>query len=282
MAANLGLTGIYSLNMGYQLACTTGTAPDGDGPPLMRRVLDWGFPGLGKGVEIVWQRGSAGDFHNISWPGAAGVLTAAAAGRFCAAINQAPLYRRTQSRFMLGLDFALNLRQTLARETGWPPDHLLRNVFEDCVDYRAAVDRLSKEPLARPAVFSIVGMHAGETAVIERTEREFRIFGGSTATANAWQKPDADWEPRAVGADPRENNRARVALMQAANAKGRRGFDEWVRPPILNRMTRLAVEMSARPGDLMVQGYEPDWKAKTAHPATLIFDLSREVSQQAA
>ena len=75
-------------------ACTA-LARDDDAPWLVR-TLDWPFPGLGRHVEIALMRGAAGDFYNVTWPGFVGVLTAMAPGRFAAAVNQAPLRRRTQ------------------------------------------------------------------------------------------------------------------------------------------------------------------------------------------
>ena len=42
-------------------------------------------------------QGPAGEFFNITWPGFVGALTAMAPWRFAAAINQAPLWRRTRA-----------------------------------------------------------------------------------------------------------------------------------------------------------------------------------------
>jgi len=87
----------------YLFACTTSAAPGPNGAPLLRRSLDWPFDGLGRCVEIAWQSGPAGDFYNVTWPGAVGVLSAMAPGRFCAVINQAPMRRRT--RGLIGLPY---------------------------------------------------------------------------------------------------------------------------------------------------------------------------------
>jgi hypothetical protein len=57
------------------------------------RLLDWGFPKLGENLVVAHQSGPAGDFHNITWPGIAGIYQAVARGRFAAAINQAPMRR---------------------------------------------------------------------------------------------------------------------------------------------------------------------------------------------
>ena len=64
--------------------------------PVLRRTLDWPFPGPGQaGRGDPPAAAPAGDFLNVTWPGFAGVLTAVAPGRFAASINQAPMRRRT-------------------------------------------------------------------------------------------------------------------------------------------------------------------------------------------
>jgi hypothetical protein len=55
------------------------------------RVLDWRQPGLGRALIVVRQRGAAGDFANLTWPGFVGVVTAMAPGRFAVALNQPPM-----------------------------------------------------------------------------------------------------------------------------------------------------------------------------------------------
>src|SRR5215831_10885455 len=95
IAVALGFPGIWFLNGTYQWGCTA-VARDEDGVPWLARTLDWPFPGLGRHIEIARMRGPAGEFVNLTWPGYAGALTALAPGRFAAAINQAPLWRRTR------------------------------------------------------------------------------------------------------------------------------------------------------------------------------------------
>ena len=131
--------------------------------PVLRRTLDWPFPGLGRLVEVTRQRGAAGDFLNVTWPGFAGVLTAVAPGRFAASINQAPMRRRTSS----GLAAVARLRAErprglLAPAAGRRPSICLRIAFETCARRStrpAAVSRrrrlrgrcCSSSPAARPA-----------------------------------------------------------------------------------------------------------------------------------
>ena len=95
IAATLGYSGIWFLNGCYQWGCTA-LAREQAGAPWLARTLDWPFPGLGRYLEIARMQGPAGMFDNVGWPGYVGALTASAPGRFAAAINQAPLRRRTR------------------------------------------------------------------------------------------------------------------------------------------------------------------------------------------
>jgi hypothetical protein len=203
------------------------------------RSLDWPFQGLGKGVEVAWQSGPAGEFFNVAWPGAVGVLTAMAPSRFAAVINQAPMRRRTRNFLGLPYDFVVNLMTALNREDGWPPDHLLRLAFETCANFEEAIALLAREPLARPAVFTVTGAETGEMAIVERTEREARVLRGPVIVANDWQKPRFGWNAR-MGF---ENNEARKAALRDVRP-GKPAF-RWAVPPVLNKTTRLVVEMSA-------------------------------------
>jgi hypothetical protein len=249
----LGFPGAMTLNMSYLFACTTQAYEGPDGLPRIRRTLDWPFKGLGEAVEMAWQSGPAGDFYNATWPGAVGVLSAMAPGRFCAVINQAPMLRRTRGKLGFAVDAAINLRNALASEGGWPPDHLLRYAFETCETFEDAVALIAREPLARPTLFTLAGVKRGEIALIERTEREARIYRGPVIVANDWQESQPGWRARMS----QENNDARVALMQTIASDAPRF--SWVTEPVLNRLTRLAVEMSSTgAGDFVARGYECD------------------------
>lgn len=251
VASILGFPGAVTLNMSYLFACTSQAYAGPDGLPRIRRTLDWPFHGLGKAVEMAWQSGPAGDFYNATWPGAVGVLTAMAPGRFCAVINQAPMKRRTSGGFGFAIDAALNLRQALSSEGGWPPDHLLRYAFETCESFHDAVELIAREPLARPTLFTLAGAEPGELALVERTEFEARIYWGPVIVANDWQEAQPGWQARMS----LENNVARTLAMQAVAPDAPR-FD-WVKTPVLNRLTRLAVEMSAAgAGNFLARGYE--------------------------
>src|SRR4051794_15912090 len=101
-----GHPGVWFVNASYEWGCTTRI--DVEPRPSLRRTLDWPFPGLGRYVEVALQDGGAGPYASLTWPGAVGVLTAVSRGRFAAAINQAPLYRRTKPIALLPTEFLLN------------------------------------------------------------------------------------------------------------------------------------------------------------------------------
>ena len=264
----LGFPGALTLNMSYLFACTTSAAVGPNGAPLLRRSLDWPFSGLGRGVEIAWQSGPAGEFYNVTWPGAVGVLTAMAPGRFCAVINQAPMRRRTRGLVGLPYDAAINLGNALLREDGWPPDHLLRRAFEICETFEQAVELLSREPLARPALFTLTGVNPHEMAVIERTERLASVIRGDVTVANDWQTPRKGW----IGRMGLENNEARKAAIRDFRPGG--PAFRWAVPPVLNPTTRLVVEMSAvGNGSLHARGYEAASLRSLPIPATRDFSL---------
>src|SRR6185503_2298609 len=103
IATELDGPGIWFLNGCYQWGCTS-LAREQSGAPWLARTLDWPFPGLGRHLEVARMRGPAGDFENVTWPGYVGALTASAPGRFAAAINQAPLWRRTRHPWLRPCD----------------------------------------------------------------------------------------------------------------------------------------------------------------------------------
>ena len=197
------------------------------------------------------RRARLGIIYNATWPGAVGVLSAMAPGRFCAVINQAPMKRRTQGKLGFPYDAAINLRNALASEGDWPPDHLLRYAFETCETFEEAVELIASAPLARPTLFTLAGVKRGEMALIERTEREARVLRGPVIVVNDWQEPQQGWQARMSY----ENNESRKTAMRAVASDAPRF--SWVREPVLNRLTRLAVEMcSVGVGDFVARGYE--------------------------
>jgi len=279
IAAELGLPGIWFLNGCYQWGCTA-LAREQDDAPWLVRTLDWPFPGLGRHLEVARMRGNAGDFDNVTWPGYVGVLTASAPRRFAACINQAPMWRRTRRPWLRPYDIVLNAWQTW-RIRSIPPDHLLRQVFETCKTFGEAKHRLETTPIARPAIYILVGCYSGERCVIERTQDGFASRDHDTGAANDWLRSRPPWEAR-VGSEvtftrtfgeAAENSRTRLEHL-AAWPSFFAGEFGWVSPPVLNSETRLAVEMCPAIGMLRAIGYEQAKGRELPEPVTLTCEIA--------
>src|SRR5438477_1296959 len=280
IADKLGFSGIWFLNGSYQWGCTALARDEGESPWLAR-TLDWPFPGLGRHLEIARMQGPAGLFDNVTWPGFVGTLTASAPGRFAAAINQAPMWRRTRHPWLRPYDMAINaLRTWRVRFT--PPDHLLREVFETCKDFGAARQRLETTPVARPVIYTLVGCERGERCVIERTEEACATRDHDTAVGNDWLQSREPWEARMPSdvlltrSYEEAANRSRARRDQLAAWPGQFARDNfaWVTPPVLNRLTRVAVEMCPAKGLLRAVGYENAPGAELPAPVTLVRELA--------
>jgi hypothetical protein len=272
IAGVLDFPGVWFLNGSYEWGCTA-LARDDDAPWLVR-TLDWPFPGLGRHVEVARMAGPAGDFYNVTWPGFAGVLTGMAPGRFAAAVNQAPLWRRTQHPWLRPYDMLANAITTWSiRDI--PPNQLLRHAFETCADFAEAKHVLETTPIARPVIYTLAGSRRGERCVIERTETGHLTRTEETSAANDWLIRRDSWEARVGGdqlftAGPTEvggNSKVRREALAAWTAPFGNGF-EWVRPPVLNPFTRIAVEMCAAQGVLRVVGYEKFAEIEMPVPVT--------------
>jgi hypothetical protein len=284
ISAALGFAGIWFLNGTYQWGCTA-VARDEEDSPWLARTLDWPFHGLGRHIEMARMQGPAGEFFNVGWPGYAGVLTAAAPGRFAAAINQAPLWRCTSMRWLRPYDIAANALRTW-RIRYSPPDHLLRQVFETCRNFADARDRLQTAPLARPVIFTLAGCKAGEHCIIERTEQSFVTYSGDTAAANDWIDSRMPWEARVCSKllftcsyeeAARRSRARREALSCGSQSFARASFD-WLTPPVLNAFTRVAVEMCPAHGILRAVGYELALGGELARPVTRVTTLADDTA----
>jgi len=263
VARTLKKPGIWLLHGAYLFGCTALADETAQGPHL-RRTLDWPFPGLGRLVEVRRQRGPAGEFLNVTWPGFVGVLTAVAPARFAASINQAPMRRRWRSSMVLWLDYALNALHGLRSSGRLPPEHLLRHVFETCMSFDEARRLLETTPVARPVLFLLVGTEPGERIVIEREETSARTYRDDTVFANDWRERHPKWRPRACGdGAPVENNIRRRSALAAWSGRDANDFD-WVTAPVLNACTRLSVEMCPATGQLAVAGWEADERGSAA------------------
>lgn len=222
----------------------------------MLRTLDWPMNGLGRDVVVAYQRGDVEPYYNVTWPGFVGVLTAMAPGRFSAAINQPPMRRFSGSCWF---DWLIN-RTGAWRKSGLPPSHLLRRVFDQCRTFGEAREMLIETPLCLPAFFTLSGASADQGCVIERLEHRAAIHTTPASISNHWLGFDVP------GRDRGTDSRGRLRLMETVRDRIRDDFS-WVRSPILNDKTRLAVIANAASGTLMVQG----WEAES--PATQVFSL---------
>jgi hypothetical protein len=172
-------------------------------------------------------------------------VQAVAPGRFAAAINQPTLPRR------LGVE---SLDRLVSHGGIWrskfiQPIHLLRQVFETAPDYETARTILETTPVTTPVIFTLAGIRADETVTIERLPKQ-SVTIQDAFTANEW---------RAISPERRHHpafeNEARLNAMRTASV----GLDpefSWVRWPILNPDTRLALIANPSTGEIMARGYE--------------------------
>ena len=276
IAAIAGAAGVHLLNTSYEWGCTAlaAPAPTGDSARLLR-TLDWPYPGLGRMVEVVRQKGAAGGFWNITWPGAVGVLTAIAPGRFAAAINQAPFERRVEAFDISTIDAALNIWGVWRGDGRTPALHLLRQVFETAQDFATARVLLEQTPIANPTIYSLVGLSPNESCIIERTRTGYFTRTGVASAANAWRYGEFPGRWQEIGEngdDERRDSRERSEMIERFAGQETGDF-AWVEPPILNGYTRLAVEADPKRKTLHLRGYEQSGP-EAALPATAILDLA--------
>ncbi len=257
IADYLGRPGAYFLSVNYEWGCTCRVAPspDHDSARLIR-VLDWMTPGLGRYVMAARVACPIGSYVTLTWPGYTGILQGMAKGRFSAALNQAPMRKPLGSFY---LDWAVN-RGRVWRMPHLTPAHLLREVFETAASFAEAKRMLTERPISTPAIFSLAGLSANETVIIERSEEEARVHEGANVTSNNWQA--AGWRGHSRGPDSAGRARQMHEVPTDLDPRFR-----WLTWPVLNHNTRLAMVSDARSGRLVAQGYE--YKAPATEPLTL-------------
>lgn len=248
----LNKAGIIGLNLSYEWGCTSGAFQTDHGLDMLR-VLDWPFAGLGENLCVIHQKTAAGAFYNISWPAMSGVFQAMAPGRFSACINQAPMRRK--SAFYLR-DWLSN-RKSMFQQTGLPPAHLLRYVFETAQNFTDAKKMLCETAIAIPVIYILAGTQSHEACIIERIENDYYIHEISNkeriCTANQFKhmRPGPKWESRAI------DSRGRNALAHEMTYPKSQAQDfSWLQYPIINPLTRLCMIANAKTGYLALQGFE--------------------------
>ena len=191
------------------------------------------------------------------------------------------MWRRMRHRWLRPYDFAVNVLKIWQRTDLMPPDQLLRQTFETCEDYSAARLMLETTPVARPVIFTLIGCGASERCVIERTEIGFVSREDDTCAANDWVPSRPGWEGRIgtrrflVSSFDEATGYSRARRESLASWDGvlaDRRFD-WVREPVLNPYTRLAVAMCPTSGILHVIGYDVT-DAVLPEPVTQVCDIA--------
>jgi hypothetical protein len=267
VARAMGRPGVYLLNIIYEWACSTSAGPDptADGNRMIR-VLDWGLRSIGQYVVVGRHDTDHGVYYNITWPGFAGVLTAMAPGRFSAAINQAPRQMPSGLRWLD--EFIVHLGMYRALGT-IPVAHHLRRVFEEAPDYLTAQRMLMDTTidLAMPALFTLSGIEAGESCVIEAIGRK-RILNASGASpdgivgvANNWLSPGLPgvardnslaWSKHTTTTASNHERRSTVCQLQRGAFAGVVDLT----PPVLNGHTVIVATANARLGTLAVEALD--------------------------
>lgn len=181
--------GLCYLNLHYEWGCTTVARPaEGGQTALLQRTFDWGVPGVGRFVVAARIANPLGTWISLTWPAFTSVIQAMAPGRFAAAINQPMPPRRVG---LLGIDRLIACYRVF-NSTDLQPIHLLSREFETAQSIDAAQAMLETTPTSTPAIFTLAGLRADETAVIERRTGAARVVSDACA-ANEWQSPD--WRP---------------------------------------------------------------------------------------
>lgn len=257
VAELLDRPGAYFFSVNYEWGCTCRAAPSPDQTSArLIRVLDWKTPGLGRNLIAARVTAPAGRYLTLTWPGYTGVLSAVAPQRFSVALNQAPMRKATGFYY---LDWAVN-RRRVWRMPHPTPSHLLRTVCDGAYSFAEARAMLRDGPISTPAIFTLAGLSAGETVVIERTETEARVHDGPNVAANHWQA--AGWIGHPRGGD----SAGRAAMLHGVAPQLSADFG-WLRFPVLNPRTRLVMVSDAALSRVVAQGFEAE------APATLPLDL---------
>lgn len=209
--------------------------PDG---PILARNMDWPLDGLDDcTISVDFEGAPAGEFTAITFPGFSGVLTGIAPERFSASIN------------MMIEDYGFDIRDT-------PVAFLLREVFEECVDYDAAVDFLMQSDVFAPAFIHLVGTKPDEQCVIGMMTRKYenilyKVKKRDPGLIITNHIPDSDFDDDEYEVDSVE--RYRIAKRSLRGIKTlEKAFDVMQKDPLLNEETKYSVAMCANTGEYIL------------------------------
>jgi hypothetical protein len=249
-AETLGVPSVYALNLCFEWGCTSAIYAT-DGGPTLTRVLDWPFPQLGESIIVTHQKGAAGEFYNVTWPGLSGMFQGMAPSRFAASLNQAPMQRH---RLTYAGDWIKNRREFF-QSGGLPPAHLLRLAFEAAAGYDEAKEMLTRTPVAMPVIYILGGIQDGEGCVIERAKQHYAIrpiIHDRVCAANHFETSlqgiGHGWRPRPIDSVGR-SFRARILPLATVDDRF-----TWFQSPIANAHSRVVMVACAVTGKLSVFG----------------------------
>ena len=149
--ARLLLANLYYDAFRILIGCTAFAVDRPDGP-IHARNLDWWAPNrlLTSTTWITaFEHGAHGHFETVGWPGMIGSFSGIARGRF-----------------------AITMNAVVSREPAEPAASiamLIRQAFETCADFNAAVRLLSETKITADCLLLVTGSREGELVVIERT-----------------------------------------------------------------------------------------------------------------
>lgn len=280
--------GGWLLNLSYEWGCTTaclaapeprpetepapgsGVGPSASAPapgPQLLHTLDWQLPGLGETIRVIRRPGPAGEWWTFGWPGFVGTVQGVAPGRFAACLNQAPA---PASGLGLVGDWVKG-RLEVWRSRGCPPALLLRRVFETCASFADACETLASTPVCLPVLFALTGTGASDAVVIERLPDRARLHRlgekGFLAVTNHWLSADLPGTGRSFATHERLQMIQSFARRRPPTARPVPGA--WLKPPILNDLTRTALEADAATGEVWVQGFRQGRPATRARSLRL-------------
>lgn len=217
--------GVFAFNMFPRIGCTTAVTEEG----TMLRTLDFSQPGLGALIEKSTVECDLGNYIELSWPGFSGVCTGIAPGRFAVTYNEAPFENTWWKTHF-----------KIPNTRAWPPMWLIRHVMEVCENFNEARYMLCTEPLAVPAIFTLIS-EGGSGCIIERTEKGHHIHAAPAIAGNHWNNDKFEGLPN----PSKETSEQRVIALKRSLEEGKAENFSWCTTPV-NRQghTAFALEVN--------------------------------------